>query len=503
MRTKQPKTILLTLLLLALSVVAHSAQGATLYVGITNAPAGGTAVAVIALQDAADVESFSLKLTFASGTTLALPASGYFTRGTYYPSAMFGPAPQVDKNHIQATATATALYLNGFAPNGAAGDIGTVSFDVSSEAEVDDTQVLSLSGQYRLRSSGAIQTFPPVATTFTVTDAVSTYDVTPSVNGGNGTISPATVQTVNGGEAVQFTLTPAAGYAINTVTGTCGGSLNGNVFTTNGITADCTVIASFHVPVALHVTPAVNGTNGTITPDAMQTVDSGDTVQFTLTPASGYEVGTVTGTCGGNLNGNVFTTNPVTADCTVIASFRLPVYAVTPGVTGGNGTITPSSPQNITRGETTQFILTPASGYEINTVSGTCGGSLNGNVYTTNNIFYDCSVTASFRLLGSVLYTVTPHVAGGEGSITPDTPQSVVEGTGVLFTLSPDPGYSVRLPMGGSCPAGTLQPNGNGTFNYLTGSINSNCTLEVYYTQGSGFDWNIFLPAILHGAIGQ
>jgi hypothetical protein len=47
-----------------------------------------------------------------------------------------------------------------------------------------------------------------------------------------------------GGSAV-FTITPADGYHIRSVTGTCGGSLAGNTYTTNLITADCTVVASF------------------------------------------------------------------------------------------------------------------------------------------------------------------------------------------------------------------------------------------------------------------
>src|SRR5690606_16419452 len=47
-----------------------------------------------------------------------------------------------------------------------------------------------------------------------------------------------------------------------------------------------------------------------------------------LTAASGFQIDNVGGTCGGSLAGNVYTTNAVTADCTVIANF----------VTSGGGT---------------------------------------------------------------------------------------------------------------------------------------------------------------------
>ncbi len=73
----------------------------------------------------------------------------------------------------------------------------------------------------------------------------ATHNVTPSVSGGNGTIAPDTVQTVNDQTTVQFILTPADGSFIDKVTGTCGGTLYGTKYTTIAVRADCTVIAHF------------------------------------------------------------------------------------------------------------------------------------------------------------------------------------------------------------------------------------------------------------------
>ncbi len=67
--------------------------------------------------------------------------------------------------------------------------------------------------------------------TLTVSNGVVTHTVTPSVGTGDGTISPATAQTVNDGATTSFTLAADAGFHIDTVGGTCGGSLAGNVFT--------------------------------------------------------------------------------------------------------------------------------------------------------------------------------------------------------------------------------------------------------------------------------
>lgn len=498
MKRKTSTGIIWAISILLLTIPAY-ASGASLQLDVSSAQPGGTAVATLILQDSADVESFSLSLDFSAGATLSLASSDYFTRGDYFPISPFGPAPQVDQNHYQTTDAGTKVYFSGFAPNGQSGAIGVITFKVSPEALVDDTHVLTLSGQYR-STTGSIELMPDQTATFFVTDTVPRYDVSPSVNGGNGSIAPGSVQTVNSGSTVQFTLTPDEGYEVNSIDGTCGGTLGNNVFTTYPVTADCSVIASFHIPTYM-VIPSVDGGNGTINPNSVQIVNKNDTVQFTLTPDEDYEVNSVGGTCGGTLNGNTFTTTPVTGVCSVIASFRsktVTTYFVTPNVDGGNGTISPNTIQSVNSGETTQFTLSPAEGYEVNTVKGTCGGSLVGNVFTTNNVFFDCTVIADFRLIGTTLYTVTTSVSGSGGTISPDSAQSVASGSTASFTLYPEDGYTVKDMPGGTCPAGSLMKINADAFNYTTGEITENCTVEAIFTASTDFLWNLFLPAILN-----
>jgi hypothetical protein len=69
--------------------------------------------------------------------------------------------------------------------------------------------------------------------------------VSPSVASGSGTISPSSPQAVVDGGSLSFTLTPSTGFVIDSVRGTCGGSLQGATFTTNAVTADCSVQAIF------------------------------------------------------------------------------------------------------------------------------------------------------------------------------------------------------------------------------------------------------------------
>ncbi|MDA8098007.1 MAG: glycosyl hydrolase family 28-related protein [Nitrospiraceae bacterium] len=152
------------------------------------------------------------------------------------------------------------------------------------------------------------------------------------------------------------------------------------------------------------VTPSA-GANGAISPATAQLVATGSVMNFTVTPGSGYTA-SVGGTCGGTLTGTTYTTNAVTANCTVTASFAAaPVPAPLPPAThivtpsaGPNGSISPATAASVNDGATTQFTVTPLSGYSA-TVGGTCGGTLSGTTYTTNAITADCTVVATFSAL--------------------------------------------------------------------------------------------------------
>jgi hypothetical protein len=244
-----------------------------------------------------------------------------------------------------------------------------------------------------------------VAATF----AVNTYTVTPSA-GANGSISPSTPQTVNYNQTASFTLTPNIGYHISLVTG-CSGTLNGTTYTTGPTTADCIVTATFAVN-TYTVTPSA-GANGSINPSIPQTVNYNQNISFTLTPNTGYHIALVTG-CSGTLNGSTYTTGPVTAGCTVSATFAINTYTVTPSA-GANGSINPSTPQTVNFNQTAAFTITPNTGYHIALVTG-CSGTLNGSTYTTGPITSACAVTATFAIN---TYSLTVTKAGtGSGTVT-------------------------------------------------------------------------------------
>jgi hypothetical protein len=125
----------------------------SLSIQVSPAPAGHVTTAVVKIRNPADIDAFSLELSFLSGQTLSLPAADWFVRGGYFPASPFGPAPEPpDLNHFQDSGTRTLVYLDGFQPTATSGAVGAVRLRVATGAATGDAQVLSLSGRFWSRS---------------------------------------------------------------------------------------------------------------------------------------------------------------------------------------------------------------------------------------------------------------------------------------------------------------------------------------------------------------
>jgi hypothetical protein len=276
--------------------------------------------------------------------------------------------------------------------------------------------------------SGNIYTTNPITTNCTVTTsfAINTYAVTPSAGSG-GTLSPSTAQTVNYNGTTSFTVTPNTGYSISSVTG-CGGTLSGSTYTTGQITSNCTVTAAFAAN--SYTITASAGSNGTISPSGSVSANSGSTHQFTVTPKTSYTA-SVGGTCGGSLSGNTYTTNPITANCTVSASFA-PTYTIAASA-NGNGSISPSGSVVVQKGSGQVFTITPVADYKISNVSvdGKWIGATSS--YTFSDVASNHRITAHFA---PIKLSITATTQSG-GSISPTGTTSVLEGTNAAYTITP------------------------------------------------------------------
>ncbi|MCC6595490.1 MAG: choice-of-anchor J domain-containing protein, partial [Rhodanobacteraceae bacterium] len=315
--------------------------------------------------------------------------------------------------------------------------------------------------------------------TVTANFAPITWTVTSSVGTPSGTITPSGAQTVNEGGTLTFTLTADPGYEIDTVGGSCGGTLTGNSFETDPVTADCDVIANFtaaggnpDIVCTAFNHPVMQTSNGTYinwetgawsdtgslsgahfnpygssnltffwpTPTTNAGVTSGgtfavlslgDTIgasstfarsgaptawragadgylgfSFACSTASvcyGYMHFTTTGPSGYPATMGDYCWNKAGDPITIAVPG--PFLTVTPSVGVGSGAISPSTPQSVNVGGTKTFTLAPAAGFHTLSVTGTCGGTLTGNSFTTDPVTADCTVVANFEANPSAAIT--------------------------------------------------------------------------------------------------
>jgi hypothetical protein len=219
------------------------------------------------------------------------------------------------------------------------------------------------------------------------------YNITATAT--NGSLTPSGTILTAYRAAQTFTLSPNAGSAVvQSGAGQCGGIFSGasnTSYTTQPITADCAVTANFTTvsgascgadsggatlktatPTALcsagnpsavatsaarydwsctgtgnptptatcyanrgYTVTASAGANGSISPTSVA-VAYNSIGTFTLTPdtANGYIVDPqlTTSTCGGSLVGTTYTTNAITASCSVSAFFKPGVSPIDPGI---------------------------------------------------------------------------------------------------------------------------------------------------------------------------
>lgn len=309
-----------------------------------------------------------------------------------------------------------------------------------------------------------------------------TFDVTSSA-GANGSITPATAE-VRSGVVHSVVVTPNDGFAIDEVSG-CGGTLDGNVYTTAAITADCEIIATFAAN--RFEVSASAGVGGSIAP-AAQNVAEGGRATIAVTPNAGFMITGVTG-CGGTLAGNAYTTGEITRDCEVVATFAAnPAgYAVT-ATAGAGGTISPAS-QGVNMDGMATFALTPEAGYAIDTVTG-CGGTLVGNAYTTAAVTASCAVLATFYERPIVRATV---VDGTGGFVSPAS-QAVDRGATATVEFTAIDGYMIDTVTG--C-GGTLVDEST---SFTTGAVTEDCDIEVRFVRsrftvlGALYDAGSILP---------
>ncbi len=131
---------------------------------------------------------------------------------------------------------------------------------------------------------------------------------------GGGTASCSPNPVPDGGDS-SCTAQPEAGYSFAGWSGDC----SGPTCEPTDVTGALSVTANFELD--SYTLTASSSAGGSITPSGELNVAHGETRSFTLAPEPGHLTLPVEGTCTGVQQGDTFTTDPVVADCEVIANF--------------------------------------------------------------------------------------------------------------------------------------------------------------------------------------
>ena len=168
------------------------------------------------------------------------------------------------------------------------------------------------------------------------------------------------------------------------------------------------------------ITTSIESGLGEISPDSAS-VACGDTTAFTITPDPGYSIDAVGGTCPAELNDDVFTTDPITQDCQVVAHFSQdPVDAQCGAADGETFTSAPTEALC----DIGQASAVGGDGPWYWSCQGIAGGA-------------DANCSAEIQH-----YPLT-YLAGDNGEILGDSIQSIPHGgSGEAVTAAADDGYA-------------------------------------------------------------
>ncbi len=246
------------------------------------------------------------------------------------------------------------------------------------------------------------------------------------------------------------------------------------------------------------ITPTA-GAHGTIVPGTPQDIIQGQDATFTVTPDLGYHIVSVTvdGVSVGVVPPKSFQyvfTN-VNADHTIVATFAIDTFIITP-TAGPNGSIVPSLPLTVNYGSDATFTITPNLNFHIAGVSVDASAVGPVPTYVFHNVIANHAIVATFtHETASIVPT-----AGPNGTISPNTTQTVNTGSSLTFTITPNSGYQVDQVVVDGFPLGPLTSYTFVPVDALNHSVSvtfkvAPLTVWRFYNFGSGSHFYTASPA--------
>ncbi len=199
--------------------------------------------------------------------------------------------------------------------------VSSVSVDGASVGAVTSYNFSNVQANHTISAS-----FAAVTTNFTITASA----------GANGSISPSGSVSVAQGASQTFTITPNIGYTVSSLTVDSVNVGTMQSYTFSNVQANHTISASFAAVTTNFTITASAGANGSISPSGSVSVAQGASQSFTIAPASGYKVSSVTvdGTSVGAVTSYTFSN--VQANHTISAAFQSSSSGCVTATAGGS-----------------------------------------------------------------------------------------------------------------------------------------------------------------------
>lgn len=267
--------------------------------------------------------------------------------------------------------------------------------------------------------------------------------------GAGGTINGASPQSViHGGSGTLVTAIPNSGYRF--VDWSDG--IQTAARTDTNVTADINVTANFEQ--MTYAIDASAGSNGSISPLGLVSVNYNSSQTFTVSPDQGYEIEDVLvdGISVGAVSTYAF--NNVMATHTISAEFKLLVITyIIDASAGTGGSISLSGTVPVIHGADETFTFAPASNYRVENVivDGVPQGVLPSYTFYTVTTGHTIHVT-----FVEDTYTISA-TAGSGGSISPAGNISVQAGGSETFTITPDNDFEISDVLVDGTPMGAIQ----------------------------------------------
>ncbi len=380
-------------------------------------------------------------------TYIITPDVGYGVQSLVIDGVSVTPTTTVSLSTIVTDHTIEVTFAPLYTITAVAGANGLITPTGTTTVVEGDTQVYTITPLvgYDIATLLIDGVSVPTSTTYSFTGVAQNHTIealfgtTHSIvtsHDAHGSVHPSGTTTVAHGSSSVITITPDPGFGIG-------------VLLIDGVTTTPTTTIVFNEVVANHTIQvlfrpthsivASGGSNGSISPSGTTTVLEGDSLTLTITPDTGFTIGTLTVDGIVIPSASHYSFANVTAPHTIEALF-IQTHIVTAHKTG-NGSITPSSTSTVTEGDTITYLITPDIGYGIATLLVDGVTTTPTTTYTFNNVTTGHTIDITFFALPT--HTITVSV-GTHGSMNPGETRVVYEGDTITYTVTPDSNYEIE-----------------------------------------------------------